>query len=216
MAHLPCLSAAAAALDRAAAPAADDGDDRGKVAVGHSDLLAADRTGQGGDKLAVAAAEQLDAVLSRLKTADDQRFVKLGAAARTQAEYFAAGITRAGDAQLEAARRAALLAAGFKGDLVNDQRCAILRAGAGVVGLIAADGMHPAAVRAAVMCTVNAAIVPAAAAASPVAAVIAPATVVPDRSAAAAVVRGAGRRSAAIGQAGAGIHAICHKWHLRR
>lgn len=144
-------AAAAAAAAAIQVPAADDGDDRRRSACAHGNDLTADRTGKGGDELAVAIVKRLDAVLTRLKTADDQRLVKLDAAACAQGEYLAAGIARAGDAQLEGARRAALLAAGLKDDLVNDQRCAVLRAGAGVIRLIAADGMHPAVVGTAVV-----------------------------------------------------------------
>ena len=75
--------------------------------------------------------------------ADDERLVKLGAAARTQGENLPIGITGAGDAQGERALRAALVAAGFKHDFMNDERRAVFPARAAEMRGIAAQRMKP-------------------------------------------------------------------------
>lgn len=138
-----CGATAAAAQDAAA----DDGDDSRRDARRNSDNLTADRSGEGGNEFVPAIPQLLDAVLSGLKPADDQRLIQLQTAACTQAEGFPAGVARAGDAQLEGAWRAALLAACLKDDLVDDQRAAVFAPGAGIIGRIAADGVQPTAVR---------------------------------------------------------------------
>ena len=137
-----CAAAAVTMAQGTQATAAADGHNRGHIAIGDGDLMAADRAGHGRNSLVRAAVKLLDAVGAGLKASDDQRFIQLGAAARAQLKYLAAGVARAGDADIVRARRAALFTAGFQRDFMDDQRCALKRTGVGILGRIGADGLH--------------------------------------------------------------------------
>ena len=68
------------------------------------------------------AGHQFKLILAGLKMGDNQRFIDLGAAACAQGKGFAAGIAGAGQAGGECARRAALIAARLKKNLMDDER----------------------------------------------------------------------------------------------
>ena len=89
----------------------------------------------------------LDIVRARDEPGDDQRLVKLRAAAGAQGKGFSRRIARACDQDGKIARRAALAAAGFQNDLVDDQRGSVRILCAAVMSRIAQKRMHPLGIR---------------------------------------------------------------------
>ena len=132
LAVLPAAGAVAAASAPTAEPlAADDGDHYRHAGCGNGYGIAADRTGICRVVFAAAAASGsavhlLDFVLTGDKACDDQRLVNFRAAACAQGEGFAAGVARAGDADGKRPRRAALVAARLKQNLMDDEGRAIV------------------------------------------------------------------------------------------
>ena len=122
----------AAAATAAQALARDNGDNRRHAGGGDGNLTAGNRAGERRIVFIAAASagamgiQLLDFILSGDQAGDDQRFVKLGAAACAKGEGFAAGIAWASHADGERARRAALIAARLKQDLMDYQRWAIV------------------------------------------------------------------------------------------
>ena len=149
---LPAVAAATAAVY---ALARDDGDDRRHAGGSDGNLPAGNRTGIGCVVFAAATAagaagiQLLDFVLTRNQAGDNQRLVELCAAACAQGEGFAAGIARAGHADGERARRAALIAARLKQNLMNDQCRAVVIVciGAAEMRRIAQERMFPLRIR---------------------------------------------------------------------
>lgn len=105
--------------------------------------MSADRAGDGGDILIRAGKYGFDGVFSGLKTGDDKRLVKLNAAACAQCEDLAAGIAGTGNADAEAAGCAALLAAGFQNDLMDDKRRPVRTMRMAHMRRAAETGLHP-------------------------------------------------------------------------
>ena len=136
-------AAAKAVAQTAQAATADDRHDGRRAVRGQAHGVAADGAGERGDELMRAGEEQLDGVIARDQASDDQRLVELDAAAGAQGEDLAAGEARAGDADIECAGRAALLAAGLQNELMDDEGGAVLAARAAQVRLVAADRMNP-------------------------------------------------------------------------
>ena len=143
---VPVRAAMTARLD---ALAGDDGDHRGHAGSGDGYLAAGDRAGERGIIFAAAAAtagiQLLNRVLAGREASDNERLIKLRAAACAQGKGLAAGIARAGDADGERARRAALVAARLQQNLMDDQRgtVVVLHVSAAEVGRIAQQGMFP-------------------------------------------------------------------------
>ena len=130
------VATAAAAATAGNALAGDERDDGRDIRGCDGDASAGDRTGEGHIVFRTAGCDQVNLILTGRETGDDQRLVDFRAAAGAQGEGFAAGIARAGDADGQAARGAALIAAGLQQDGVKDQRRA-------VVGIIACTAeMH--------------------------------------------------------------------------
>ena len=130
--------------DAAEPLAVDDGHD-GWRAVGdeRNGIAAADRPGDGRDILVRRGEKLLDGIIARRQSADDQRFIQLGTAARAEGEDRAIRVAGSGDTQGEGLRRTALVAAGLQNDLMNDQRRTVFKAGAAIAGRVAAQRVHP-------------------------------------------------------------------------
>ena len=132
------------AVPTAAEPlAVDNGDDGRYARVGQLNDIAHDRAGDGRAVFVWPAHQLLDGVAARLKPADDQRLVELGAAPRAEGERLSVWVARTGDAQGKRALRAALAAAGLQHDLMDDERRAVFPACAAEMRGIAAQRMKP-------------------------------------------------------------------------
>ena len=150
------LPAAAASASAACALARDDGDHRGHDGRGDGNLAAGDRAGEcrvvfaASAAAGTAGADLLNFILAGDQAGDDERLVELRAAACAQGEGFAAGIAWAGNADGECARRAALVAARLKQNLVDNQRgtVAAVCVGAAEMRRIAQQRMFPLRIRA--------------------------------------------------------------------
>ena len=129
--------------------AVDDGDDGRHAGICQADDVAHDRAGDGRAVFARPAHQLLDGIAARLKPADDQRLVELGAAPRAEGERLSVWVARAGDAQGKRALRAALAAAGLQHDLMDDERRAVFAARAAEMRRVAAQRMEPLDIRAA-------------------------------------------------------------------
>ena len=140
---------AAAVAARAEALARHNRDDRRHAGSGDGYLATGNRAGERGIVFAAAAGTAgiylLDFVLTGRQAGNDQRLVKLRTAACAQGEGFTAGVARAGEADGERARRAALVAARLQQNLMDDQRRAlvIMRVCAAEVRRIAQKRMFP-------------------------------------------------------------------------
>lgn len=147
-------AAAKSAAQTAQPLAVDDGDHRRRAAVCDRHAAPADRAGDRGDILIGGGKHLFQRIRAGCQAADDERLIKLQAAARAQGEDLPVGIAGAGDADIECPGRAALVAAGLQNDLVDDERGAVFIIGAAVVRVIAAQRVFPLGERTAGMAAV--------------------------------------------------------------